>query len=147
MTGMDSAFLAETPDMHLHVIGTLLLDVSAVPLLAGGAAARVGGMLQLPRALGGVMWAAGAATRAWVEQRVGGTGALVVAPRAPFNGSLTPRRAFGTTVNDVVLAATAAALRGYLLDVGPDLAPDPGVITAGFEAGVAELVAAAVAAG
>jgi WS/DGAT/MGAT family acyltransferase len=114
-------------------------DPDVVPgrarLLAGGAAARVGGLFQVPRALGSVMWAAGAATRTWVEQRIGGTGAPVVAPRAPFNGSLTPRRAvafgrctlsdlktvrraFGTTINDVVLAATAAALRAYLIDVG-----------------------------
>jgi diacylglycerol O-acyltransferase / wax synthase len=56
-----------------------------------------------------------------------------VAPGTPFNGPLTParsvafahgplddlkeiRRAFGTTINDVVLAATTNSLRRYLLD-------------------------------
>jgi WS/DGAT/MGAT family acyltransferase len=57
------------------------------------------------------------------------------APRAPWNGALTPHRsiafagcalddkkriksAFGCTINDVVLAATAGSLRDWLLDHG-----------------------------
>jgi len=62
-----------------------------------------------------------------------GAARLFEAPATPFNGSLTPhrsvafadvafddlktiKRAFGTTINDVVLAASCAALRSWLLE-------------------------------
>jgi len=77
------------------------------------------------RGLGGVV-------RMLSEQRANGGGAGLLAPWTPLNGPLTSARrvalarcsfddvrrakkAFGTTVNDVVLAATASAMRGYLL--------------------------------
>jgi diacylglycerol O-acyltransferase len=69
--------------------------------------------------------------RTWVGQRVAGTGGQLTAPRTPFNGSLCAERVvslhhtsledvlfvkntFGVKVNDVILAASAMALYGYL---------------------------------
>jgi len=77
------------------------------------------------RGLGGVV-------RMLSEQRGSGGGAGLLAPPTPLNGPLTSARrvaltrcsfddvrrvktAFGTTVNDVVLAATSSAMREYLL--------------------------------
>jgi len=71
--------------------------------------------------------------RAWLGQLGSGDALPLTAPSTSFNGSLTPRRAvslvrvdldtvlgirqaFGTTVNDVVLAASGTALRNYLSD-------------------------------
>jgi diacylglycerol O-acyltransferase len=82
----------------------------------------------LARSVSGVTGTA----RTWLVQRRSGTGLPLTAPSTPFNGSLTARRSvsltrvdldvvlairkeFGTTVNDVVLAASATALRNYLL--------------------------------
>jgi diacylglycerol O-acyltransferase len=73
--------------------------------------------------------------RTWIEQRRQGHAVPLLAPRTAFNGSLSSRRtvslrkvslddvkairkAFFTTVNDVVLAASASALRAYLLPRG-----------------------------
>jgi diacylglycerol O-acyltransferase / wax synthase len=73
--------------------------------------------------------------RAWLGQRRSGDAPPLTAPSTSFNGPLTPRRAvslvrvdldtvlgirqaFGTTVNDVVLAASGTALRNYLSDRG-----------------------------
>jgi len=83
--------------------------------------------------------------RTWISQRVSGTAGPLTAPRTPFNAPLSPRRvvslhdvplravvetknAFGTKVNDVVLAASAAALRGYLAARGA--VPDRPLIAA-----------------
>ena len=118
---------------------------SGARLVVIGTLARIGRLLRLPRALAAVTWSSGAAARAWVGQRIGGASAPLMAPRAPFNGSLTPRRvvsfvrcsledlktvkrAFNTTVNDVVLAATASSLRDYLL--ATDALPDRALIAA-----------------
>jgi diacylglycerol O-acyltransferase len=75
-------------------------------------------------------------TRTWLSQRAAGTKTPLTAPRTRLNGAITPRRsvsltrvdldtvrevrrAFGTTINDVVLAASATALRRYLEARGP----------------------------
>lgn len=90
----------------------------------------------------GLVHAAGSiagAARTWAAQRSRGLPAQLLAPRTMVNGPLTARRSvslttvdlddvrlirkvFGTTINDVVLAATASALRAYLSahDVIPD---------------------------
>jgi WS/DGAT/MGAT family acyltransferase len=86
---------------------------------------------EAPRALlstaGGMVGGA----RTWAAQRARGGGPPLSAPRTALNGSLTDRRSvsltmvdldqvrlirkvFGTTINDVVLAATATSLRSYL---------------------------------
>jgi len=71
------------------------------------------------------------AAKTWAANRSSSTATRITAPRTAVNGPLTARRsvsltavdldhvrqirrAFGTTINDVVLAATATALRGYL---------------------------------
>jgi WS/DGAT/MGAT family acyltransferase len=70
-----------------------------------------------------------------VRRGRGGAARLFEAPATPFNGALTPhrsvaladvafddletiKRAFGTTINDVVLAASGSALRSWLLAHG-----------------------------
>lgn len=79
-------------------------------------------------------------TRTWLAQRRAGAATSLTAPRTMFNGAVTAdrsvsltrvdldtvkaiRRAFGTTVNDVVLAASGTALRRYLMARGPLPAP------------------------
>jgi diacylglycerol O-acyltransferase len=85
----------------------------------------------VPAALAHTVSGVAGTARAWVSERRAGNRLPLTAPATPFNGSLTARRsvslarvdldtvlairrAFGTTVNDVVLAASATALRDYL---------------------------------
>jgi WS/DGAT/MGAT family acyltransferase len=108
------------------------------PSLAWFAADTARALLERPlraiRALGDIAYRSGRAARA----RPGGRGhsaGLFEAPPTPFNGALTPhrsvaladvafddlaaiKRAFGTTINDVVLAASCDALRSWLLAHG-----------------------------
>jgi diacylglycerol O-acyltransferase len=73
--------------------------------------------------------------RTWASQRASGTAAPLTAPRTILNGPVTAhrsvsltrvdlddvreiRRAFDTTINDVVLAATATSLLAYLEEHG-----------------------------
>ena len=84
-------------------------------------------------------------TRTWLSQRSTGTRTPLTAPRTRLNGPITARRsvsltrvdldtvrairqAFGTTINDVVLAASGTALRRYLESRGP--LPDRNLIAA-----------------
>ena len=90
---------------------------------------------EAPRALAQILGSVAGMTRTWIEQRAAGTAAPLTAPRTSLNGAVTAhrsvslnrvdldvvreiRRAFGTTINDVVLAATATALRQYLMAHG-----------------------------
>jgi WS/DGAT/MGAT family acyltransferase len=90
------------------------------------------------RAIADVATAIVQVARAQVRAHVASQGAaarLFEAPTTPFNGALTPhrsvafadvafddvktiKRAFGTTINDVVLAASCSALRWWLLAHG-----------------------------
>lgn len=89
-------------------------------------------------ALGGLVDTA----RTWGAQRRSGKAVPLLAPRTVLNGALSTRRsvslvtvdldhvreigqAFGATVNDVVLAATATALRRYLSTTSGGLPPRP----------------------
>ncbi len=86
---------------------------------------------EVPGALYHAMGSLVGSARTWAKQRAAGSGTQLIAPRTMVNGPLTARRtvslttvdldqvreirrAFHTTVNDVVLAATATSLRGYL---------------------------------
>ncbi|HVC71544.1 MAG TPA: wax ester/triacylglycerol synthase family O-acyltransferase [Acidimicrobiales bacterium] len=86
---------------------------------------------EAPRDLARTTWNLANTARTWAVQRAAGTAAPLTAPRTVLNGAVTAnrsvsltrvdlddvreiRRAFDTTINDVVLAATATALRSYL---------------------------------
>jgi diacylglycerol O-acyltransferase / wax synthase len=90
--------------------------------------------LHAARAIGHVAAEIGQAALAR-RGRAGSSASLFEAPATPFNGALTPhrsvaladvafedlkrvKRAFGTTINDVVLAACCEALRSWLLAHG-----------------------------
>jgi WS/DGAT/MGAT family acyltransferase len=102
------------PSHALHSVGSLVRRQREVP----GA---------FYHAMGSLVGSA----RTWAMLRAAGSATQLTAPRTMVNGPLTARRtvslttvdldqvreirrAFHTTINDVVLAATATALRGYL---------------------------------
>ncbi len=103
--------------------------------VAGSVTSLMARQRQVPAALAHSVSGVVGTARTWLGQRRSGDALPLTAPATSFNGSLTPRRsvsltkvdldtvlgirrAFGTTVNDVVLAASATALRNYLLDRG-----------------------------
>ena len=119
------------PSLPRHVAGSVGSLVARQRHVPGALASSVSGM-------------AGTA-RTWVGQRRSGEASSLLAPSTSFNGSLTARRrvsltkvdldtvlairkAFGTTVNDVVLAASATSLRAYLL--ARDGLPDRDLVAA-----------------
>ncbi len=86
---------------------------------------------EAPAALSGSTRSLVGTASTWLRLRATGQGTSLTAPRTMLNGAITAhrcvsltrvplddvleiRRAFSTTVNDVVLAATATALRRYL---------------------------------
>jgi len=103
--------------------------------VAGSVTSLVARQRYVPGALAHSVSGVAATARTWLGQRRAGTSLPLTAPSTCFNGSLTARRtvsltkvdldtvlrirqAFGTTVNDVVLAASGTALRNYLLARG-----------------------------
>ena len=101
-------------------------------------------MWEAPRAMASIAGSVADTARTWARQRTTGTAAPLLAPRTILNGVITARRSvslnrvdldrvreigreFGTTVNDVVLAATATSLRRYLV---AHEAPVPGPLIA-----------------
>ncbi len=110
-----------------------------VPSTPRQVAGSVGSLLSrqrhVPAAVAHSVSGVAGTARTWWGQRRAGDAVPLMAPSTLFNGSLTPRRtvsltrvdldtvlgirrAFGTTVNDVVLAASGTALRNYLLARG-----------------------------
>jgi len=108
--------------------------------LAGNVAAvALGRFGRLPLTFARSVGRASAVARGAVSEHLGGGAAPLTAPKTPFNGPLTPARsvaladcrmddlrrarsAFGTTINDVVLAAATTSLRAYLAE--RDTLPD-----------------------
>jgi len=103
--------------------------------VAGSVTSLVARQRFVPAALAHSVSGVAGTARTWLGQKRSGTALPLTAPSTSFNGSLTARRsvsltkvdldtvlgirrAFGTTVNDVVLAASATALRNYLLARG-----------------------------
>jgi len=103
--------------------------------VTGSMTSLVARQRHVPAALAHTASSVAGTARTWLSERRAGTSLPLTAPSTIFNGSLTPRRsvsmtkvdldtvlairrAFGTTVNDVVLAASATALRNYLLARG-----------------------------
>jgi diacylglycerol O-acyltransferase len=104
---------------------------STASRVTGSVTSLVARQRHVPAALAHTVSGVAGTARAWVSERRAGNRLPLTAPATPFNGSLTARRsvslarvdldtvlairrAFGTTVNDVVLAASATALRDYL---------------------------------
>jgi WS/DGAT/MGAT family acyltransferase len=103
--------------------------------VAGSVTSLVARQRHVPAAVAHSVSGVAGTARTWLGQKRSGTALPLTAPSTSFNGSLTPRRsvsltkvdldavrairrAFGTTVNDVVLAASGTALRNYLLARG-----------------------------
>ena len=99
--------------------------------VTGSVASLVARQRHVPAALARSASSVSGTARMWVTERRAGNRLPLTAPTTPFNGSLSPRRtvcltrvdlddvlgirrAFRTTVNDVVLAMSATALRRYL---------------------------------
>ncbi len=111
-------------------------SIPSVPrLVADSVTSLLGRQRYVPAALGHSASGMVSMARTWLGQRVSGSAPPLTGPSTSFNGSLTSRRsvcltrvdldtvlgirrAFGTTVNDVVLAASGTALRDYLLARG-----------------------------
>ena len=104
---------------------------STTSRLAGSVSSLVARQRHVPAALVHTVSGVAGTARTWVSERRAGNRLPLTAPATPFNGSLSARRsvgltrvdldtvlgirrAFGTTVNDVVLAVSATALRRYL---------------------------------
>jgi len=105
---------------------------SSPALVMGSVASFLARQREAPAAMVRTLVNVGNSARTWLAQRARGQNAALTAPKSALNGSLSPRRsvsltkvaiadvrtikeAFGTTINDVVLAASGTSLRHYLL--------------------------------
>ncbi|MFN8035510.1 MAG: wax ester/triacylglycerol synthase family O-acyltransferase [Acidimicrobiia bacterium] len=112
---------------------------SAARRTARSAASVLRRLPRIPRAVAELGVGAVRAARVGITQRGSGSPLPFTAPRTPFSGAITPwravafgrcplddlrfvKRAFHVTINDVVLAATTASLRAYLME--HDALPD-----------------------
>jgi len=108
---------------------------SELELLAYGIWSRVRRPLLLPGALAGTARGVFELTRRRLQRGSAGMATPFTAPPTPFNAAITPHRnvaftsvsladvravkdAFGTTVNDVILAVCAGAIRAWLEEHG-----------------------------
>ncbi len=104
--------------------------------VASSVSSLVARQRELPGAVARTFSGLAGTTRTWLSQRATGANTPLTAPRTRLNGAITSNRsvvltrveldtvrriarAFGTTVNDVVLAASGTALRHYLEARGP----------------------------
>jgi WS/DGAT/MGAT family acyltransferase len=104
--------------------------------VASSVSSLVARQRDVPKAVARTFLGLAGTSRTWLSQRAAGTKTPLTAPRTRLNGAITPRRsvslarvdldtvrevrrAFGTTINDVVLAASGTALRRYLEARGP----------------------------
>ena len=108
-------------------------DVPSTPaLVVGSVTSFLARQKDAPAAVARTLSNLGSSARTWLAQRSKGQTVPLIAPKSALNGSLSSRRsvsltkvdiadvreikeAFGTTINDVVLAASGTSLRRYLL--------------------------------
>ena len=138
--GAGADLMASIFDLEPGGAGVAAPDVAwepdAVPSrprqVAGSVTSLLSRQRQVPAALAHSVSGVAGTARTWLGQRRSGDAVPLTGPSTSFNGTLTPRRtvslvkvdldtvlgirrAFATTVNDVVLAASGTALREYLL--------------------------------
>jgi WS/DGAT/MGAT family acyltransferase len=118
---------------------------STSSLVGGSLVSLLARQRNVPTSLVHTLQSLAGTARTWVEQRTSGAAVPALAPRCVLNGAPGPRRAvslvsvpladlreiraaFGTTVNDVVLAAAGTSLRAYL--AGRDALPTGPLVVA-----------------
>jgi WS/DGAT/MGAT family acyltransferase len=120
---------------------------SVPALVVGSLRSMLARQREVPGSVARTFGGLAATARTWVDQRRSGSGVPLTAPRTPINGALTARRAvslvkvdldavreirraFSTKVNDVVLAASATALRRWFMQTGNNWLPGEPLVVA-----------------